>query len=90
MHTSTVLKQPRRVERLVTGQPTSDGAGVKLTRVLTQDLQQRLDPFLLLDNFGSNDPKDWGAGFTLQRFHKAMLDLGSPPIGLLSTALDRG
>ena len=34
--------------------------------------------------------KDWGAGFTLQRFHKAMLDLGSPPIGLLSTALDRG
>jgi len=34
--------------------------------------------------------KDWGAGFTLQRFHKAMLDLGSPPLGLLGTALDRG
>jgi uncharacterized protein (DUF885 family) len=34
--------------------------------------------------------KDWGAGFSLQRFHKAMLDLGSPPIGLLGTALDRG
>jgi hypothetical protein len=34
--------------------------------------------------------KDWGAGFTLLRFHKAMLDLGSPPIGLLPTALDRG
>jgi Bacterial protein of unknown function (DUF885) len=34
--------------------------------------------------------KDWGAGFTLQRFHKAMLDLGSPPIGLLGTAIDRG
>lgn len=32
----------------------------------------------------------WGAGFTLQRFHKAMLDLGSPPIGLLGTALERG
>ena len=63
MNHPTVLKQPRRVERLVTGQPTSDGAGVKLTRVLTQDLQLRLDPFLLLDNFGSNDPKDWGAGF---------------------------
>jgi len=31
--------------------------------------------------------KDWGAGFSLQRFHKAMLDLGSPPIGLLPTAL---
>ncbi len=57
------LKQPRGVERLVTGQPTSDGAGVKLTRVLTQDLQRRLDPFLMLDNFASNDPKDYGAGF---------------------------
>ena len=34
--------------------------------------------------------KDWGTGFTLQRFHKAMLDLGSPPIGLLGTAIDRG
>ena len=34
--------------------------------------------------------KDWGAGFTLQRFHKAMLDLGSPPLGLLPTAVDRG
>ena len=34
--------------------------------------------------------KDWGAGFTLQRFHKAMLDLGSPPLGLLGTAADRG
>ncbi|KWX04041.1 DUF885 domain-containing protein [Carbonactinospora thermoautotrophica] len=32
----------------------------------------------------------WGAGFSLQRFHRAMLDLGSPPIGLLGTALERG
>jgi redox-sensitive bicupin YhaK (pirin superfamily) len=54
---------PRRVERLITGQPTTDGAGVKLTRVLTQDLQRRLDPFLMLDNFASDDPKDYGAGF---------------------------
>lgn len=57
------VRQARRVERLVTGQPTSDGAGVKLTRVLTQDLQRRLDPFLMLDNFASNDPQDYGAGF---------------------------
>jgi len=34
--------------------------------------------------------KDWGAGFTLQRFHKAMLDLGSPPLGLLGTAIQGG
>ena len=53
----------RQVERLVTGQPTSDGAGVKLTRVLSQDLQRRLDPFLMLDNFASDNPDDYGAGF---------------------------
>jgi redox-sensitive bicupin YhaK (pirin superfamily) len=60
---ATPVTQPRRAERLITGQPTSDGAGVKLTRVLTQDLQQRLDPFLMLDNFASDDPDDYGAGF---------------------------
>ena len=53
----------RGVERLVRGTPTSDGAGVKLTRVLTQDLQHRLDPFLMLDNFASDNPDDYGAGF---------------------------
>ncbi len=53
----------RQVERLVSGQPTSDGAGVKLTRVLTQDLQKRLDPFLMLDSFASDKPEDYGAGF---------------------------
>ena len=57
------VTQPRRIERLITGQSTRDGAGVKLTRVLTQDLQRRLDPFLMLDHFGSDDPKDYGAGF---------------------------
>ena len=35
------VTQPRTIERIVTGVPTSDGAGVKLTRVLTQNLQQR-------------------------------------------------
>jgi hypothetical protein len=34
--------------------------------------------------------KEWGAGFTLQRFHKALLDLGSPALGLLSAAVGRG
>jgi quercetin 2,3-dioxygenase len=59
----TDITQPRGVERLVQGQRTSDGAGVKLTRLLTQDLQQRLDPFLMLDNFATDDPNDYGAGF---------------------------
>ena len=53
----------RTVERLVIGQATSDGAGVKLSRILTQDLQHRLDPFLMLDAFGSDKPDDYIAGF---------------------------
>jgi len=57
------VQRPRAVERLVAGQPTSDGAGVKLTRVLTQPLQRRLDPFLMLDAFGSDDAADYLAGF---------------------------
>ena len=57
------VRNPRSVERLVTGQATSDGDGVKLTRVLTQPLQRRLDPFLMLDAFGSDDAGDYIGGF---------------------------
>ncbi len=60
---SSPVHHPRTVERVIDGQPTSDGAGVKLTRLLTQDLQQRLDPFLMLDAFASDDPDDYIAGF---------------------------
>jgi quercetin 2,3-dioxygenase len=57
------LQRPRTVERLVPGQATSDGAGVKLLRLLTQDLQRRLDPFLMLDLFGTDNPGDYIGGF---------------------------
>ena len=60
---TTAVSRGRTVERLVAGQPTSDGAGVKLTRVLTQPLQRRLDPFLMLDAFGSDSADDYIAGF---------------------------
>ncbi len=53
----------REVERVVTGASVSDGAGVKLLRVLTSDLQRRLDPFLMLDEFRSDNPDDYLAGF---------------------------
>jgi len=59
----TPVQQSRRVERIVRGQPTSDGDGVKLTRVLTQPLQKRLDPFLMLDAFGSDAASDYIGGF---------------------------
>ena len=57
------IHHPRPVEQLVVGKATSDGAGVKLTRVLAQSLQHRLDPFLMLDAFGSHNPEDYIAGF---------------------------
>src|SRR5512137_1218763 len=51
----------RTVERIVTGRPTSDGGGVRLTRVISPE--QGLDPFLLLDEFDSADAGDYIAGF---------------------------
>jgi quercetin 2,3-dioxygenase len=60
---TSTLTRPRTVERLVQGQATSDGAGVRLTRVLTQDLQRRLDPFLMLDAFRTDNPGDYIGGF---------------------------
>lgn len=63
IHGSEQVRRSRSVERLVAGRPTSDGAGVKLTRVLTQPLQRRLDPFLMLDAFASDNPDDYIGGF---------------------------
>jgi len=59
----STIQEARCVERLVQGQDTKDGAGVRLTRVLSHDLQERLDPFLMLDAFGSDNPGDYIAGF---------------------------
>ncbi len=58
LHTS-----PRPVARLVRGSATSDGAGVNLIRMFPSHELDMLDPFLLLDNFSSNDPNDYLAGF---------------------------
>jgi redox-sensitive bicupin YhaK (pirin superfamily) len=58
----TVAKS-RGVERVLGGQFVMDGAGVKINRVLTQPLQRRLDPFLMLDAFGSDKAGDYIAGF---------------------------
>ena len=59
-----MMKQlDRGVEKLVQGMQTSDGAGVRLTRVLTQNLQKRLDPFLMLDAFRNDNPDDYIGGF---------------------------
>jgi quercetin 2,3-dioxygenase len=60
---ATPLSRPRRVSRRLRGQPTSDGAGVSLTRVIGTPQLSYLDPFLMLDEFGSDRPGDYIAGF---------------------------
>ncbi|ADU14170.1 pirin family protein [Asticcacaulis excentricus] len=53
----------RSVTRLVRGLPATDGAGVKLTRVLGTQALPEVDPFLMLDEFRSDDPQAYIAGF---------------------------
>ena len=60
---ASTIGKTRGVERIINGQFVMDGAGVKINRVLTGPLQRRLDPFLMLDAFGSDKPGDYIAGF---------------------------
>ena len=53
----------RSVEQILNGQAVTEGAGVKITRLLGTAQQRRLDPFLMLDAFSSDDPEDYLAGF---------------------------
>lgn len=54
---------PRTVKQVIRSIPASDGAGVKLRRSLGQSDFARLDPFLMLDEFSSEDASDYIAGF---------------------------
>ena len=53
----------REVERIARGIPASDGAGVRLSRIIGQPGLPDLDPFLLLDEFCSDEASDYLAGF---------------------------
>jgi hypothetical protein len=53
----------RPVARRVSGMPTSDGAGVKLNRLIGTPQLDHVDPFLMLDEFRSDDADDYIAGF---------------------------
>lgn len=55
--------QNRTVMQQLPGMPTSDGAGVKLTRIIGTPHLDMLDPFLMLDCFESDDADDYVAGF---------------------------
>lgn len=53
----------RTVTKILTAQPVIEGAGVKLNRVFSNYEAEFMDPFLLLDHFGSDNPDDYLAGF---------------------------
>ncbi len=57
------MTKPRTVQRVIPSVPASDGAGVKLRRSLGSGQFARHDPWLMLDEFYSDDPKDYLAGF---------------------------
>jgi len=60
------MKSSRRtIETIITPEPVTEGAGVRLKRSIGTRMLNYLDPFLLLDHFASNDPRDYQAGFPL-------------------------
>jgi len=61
--TDATQSKYRAVAAKLRGQPASDGAGVRMTRVIGTPALDHFDPFLLLDEFRSDDPNDYIAGF---------------------------
>lgn len=57
------MTTPRQLRQTIPGQPTSDGAGVKLSRSIGAMPGLRVDPFLMLDEFYTDQPSDYLAGF---------------------------
>ena len=57
------MSTPRTLQQIIPSIPASDGAGVKLRRSLGQTPHLRVDPFLMLDEFSSENPDDYVAGF---------------------------
>ncbi|MFZ5511385.1 MAG: pirin family protein [Pseudomonadota bacterium] len=53
----------RTLQQVIPSRPVSDGAGVRLRRSLGQSQGLRVDPFLMLDEFSSDNPEDYIAGF---------------------------
>jgi redox-sensitive bicupin YhaK (pirin superfamily) len=57
------MEKARRVKRVVEGVETRDGAGVRLVRVIGKRDVLDFDPFLMLDAFDNDDPRDYVKGF---------------------------
>lgn len=63
MSGGTSSSVPRHVQTIVAAEPASDGAGVRLNRSIATATLPDLDPFLLLDEFNTENPDDYIAGF---------------------------
>jgi len=59
------MQQPRKILQVIEPEVTSDGAGVRLKRGIATATLNYLDPFLLFDHFGSENPDDYIAGFPM-------------------------
>jgi redox-sensitive bicupin YhaK (pirin superfamily) len=57
------MSEVRTIKKVITGQRTTDGAGVRLVRVFGHNDTKDFDPFLMLDAFDSVDPDDYIKGF---------------------------
>ena len=57
--------KPRKVREVITPEAVIEGAGVKLKRSIATQTLNYLDPFLLFDHFGSDEPEDYLAGFPM-------------------------
>lgn len=57
------MGNPRKIKKIIKSMPTIEGAGVHLKRAFGFNQVPELDPFLLLDEFHSGNPKDYNAGF---------------------------
>lgn len=53
----------RSIQQLIRARPVSEGAGVTVHRTIGTPALRQLDPFLMLDHFGSNNPDEYIAGF---------------------------
>jgi hypothetical protein len=54
-----VKSLPRQIEKIIEPEPVTEGAGVRLKRSIGTERLDYVDPFLLLDHFASNDPRDY-------------------------------
>lgn len=59
------MREARAIKSVITPQPEVEGAGVRLKRSIATRTLSDLDPFLLFDHFGSDDPDDYLAGFPM-------------------------